>query len=253
MKVTVLGAGAAYPGPGETCSGFLVQNDSTNLLVDCGNGVLGDLQKFIPLSDITDIYISHMHPDHFFDLIPFRYGLYYGREKSLVGKPRLFLPPGGTGVINKVVDYFAETDTFFADVFEMSEYQAAKTINLNDFELLPTEVKHYVPSFGLSIFSDKKVSYSSDSGECEGLRELARDSDLFICNVGNSLEPGDANSWGHLGPEQAGKLAQESGVRRMLVSHLRTDFAKEQYIAQITLWYKGKLEVAQPGCSYVLI
>ncbi len=252
MKITLLGTGAAYPGPGETCSGFLVQERNTNLLIDCGNGILGNLQKFVHLSEITDIYISHMHADHFFDLIPYRYALYYGKDKSPAGRPRLYLPPEGTRVLGQVVDYFAETDTFFADAFTLFEYQAGKTIKLADFELMPTEVKHYIASYGVSITNDQKAAYSSDSGECDGLRELAKDADIFICNVGNSLEPGKANSWGHLSPEQAGVLAEESGVKMMLISHLIPDFAKEQYLNKAAAYFNGSVEIAWPGSLYEL-
>ncbi len=250
MKVTILGAGAAYPGPGETGSGFLFQQDNTNLLVDCGNGVLSNLQQFITLPDITDIYISHMHADHFFDLVPFRYALYYGHENSLNYKPRLHLPPEGIRVLGQVVSYFAETDTFFDDAFETSEYQAGQTIKLPDFDLNPTEVKHYIKSYGVSVLGDHKAAYSSDSGVCEGLLELAKNADFFICNIGNSLDSGRANSWGHLNPETAGTLAEEADVNRMVISHIRPGNDKEEYIKRTAVNYHGLLELARVGKSF---
>ncbi len=253
MKVTVLGTGAAYPGPGETCSGFLIQQGNTNLLVDCGNGVLSNLQKFLSLPEITDIYISHMHGDHFFDLIPFRYGLFYGFENNSHSKPRLHLPPGGVKVLEQVVNYFAETDTFFQDVFETYEYETEKGIKLTDVEMIPIEVKHYVASYGVSIIGDLKVAYSSDSGECDGLYEIAEEADLFVCNIGNSLKNGRGNSWGHLNPEQAGILAEKTGVKWMLVSHIRQGNEKEQYIKRAAVRYKGALELARDCTSYEVI
>jgi ribonuclease BN (tRNA processing enzyme) len=248
----MLGIGPSYPGPGETGSGFLVQEGKTNLLVDCGNGILGILQKFIHLRTITDIFISHMHADHFFDLIPYRYALYYGKDKSSAVKPRLHLPPEGVTVLGQIVDYFSDSDSFFADTFMLSEYEAGNTIRLPDFDLIPTKVRHYIASYGVSMIGVHKAAYSSDSGECEGLRGLAKDADFFICNVGNSLEPGKANSWGHIGPEQAGMLAAESGVKWMLISHLRPDFKKEQYLKKTALYYQGNLELARSGTSYEL-
>ncbi len=253
MKVTVLGAGAAYPGPGETCSGFLIQQQNTNLLVDCGNGVLSNLQKFLSLPEITDIYISHMHADHFFDLVLFRYGLYYGFEKNSLSKPHLHLPPGGAKVLEQVVNSFAETDAFFQDVFEIDEYEAGKKIKLADLEMIPVKVKHYVPSYGVSIIGDLKMAYSSDTGECDGLYEIANKADLFVCNIGNSLESGRGNSWGHLNPEQAGTLAEKAGVKRMLVSHIRQGNEKEQYIKRAAVQYKGALELARDCTSYEVI
>lgn len=250
MKVTMMGIGGTYPGPGETGSGFLVQHGSTNLLVDCGNGVIGILQEFISLPEVTDIYISHMHADHFFDLIPFRYALYYGYENMVARKPRLYLPPEGITVLNQVVDYFADTGTFFTDVFDVCEYEEEKTIKLADMEIKPSKVKHYIASYGVSITGDRRVAYSSDSGECDGLYEIAEKAELFICNVGNSLDTGRGNSWGHLNPEQAGALADKAGVQKMLVSHIPQGYKKEEYVKRAAVSYKGSLEAALARNAY---
>lgn len=250
MKVTVLGAGAAYPGPGEMCSGFLLQHKSTNLLIDCGNGVFSNLQKFITLPEVTDVYISHMHADHFFDLVPFRYALYYRFRQEMDRKPRLYLPPEGIRVLNQVVSYFAESDTFFSDAFELSEYQPGKAIGLADLELLPTKVKHYITSYGISITGDRRAAYSSDSGVCEGLNKVAEKADFFICNVGNSLKKGAGNSWGHLDPDQAGQIAEDADVRCMIISHIRQGNEKKKYIEKAASIFHGKLDLAAEGNTY---
>ena len=144
MKITVIGAAAAFPGSGEICSGYLVQEGNINLLIDCGNGVLSSLQNHIELTEITDIYISHMHADHFFDLVPFRYSLYYRFGISKENRPRLHLPPDGIKVLDQIVDYFSETSTFIEDAFVPMEYTPGIEIKLSDFHLLPMEVKHYI-------------------------------------------------------------------------------------------------------------
>jgi len=75
MQLTVLGTSAAYPGPGGTCSGCLVEEGGTKLLADCGTGVLSNLQRVVALRDVSYIVISHLHADHCFDLIPYRHAL----------------------------------------------------------------------------------------------------------------------------------------------------------------------------------
>ena len=252
MRVTIIGAGAAYPGPGEACSGFLVQEENTSLLIDCGNGVLSNLQKYINPADITDIYISHLHADHFFDLIPYRYFLYYGLRVARDKRPHLHLPPDGKDVLEKVVSYFAETDTFFDDAFILSEYDAEKLIALADFSVIPVPVKHYIASYGISISGKCRIAYSSDSGECDGLQKLAKEADIFICNVGDSLNNGQMNNWGHLKPEKAGMLAEKAGVKRMLLSHLLPGSNKQRCLESAATHFKGSLDIAASGESYEL-
>ncbi len=93
MKLTILGSSAAYPKAGGACSGYLVEEGKTRLLVDCGTGVLSNLQKLFALKDVGHIVISHLHADHCFDLIPYRYALMRPVHKGI--HPRLYLPPGG--------------------------------------------------------------------------------------------------------------------------------------------------------------
>ena len=253
MKITVIGAAAAFPGSGEICSGYLFQEGNTNLLIDCGNGVLSSVQRFINLDKITDIYISHMHADHFFDLVPYRYSLYYGFHVPSDKRPNLYLPPDGLEIFENIVTSFAETDTFIADAFNPIEYAPGTPITLTDFSLLPVKVNHYIPSYGVMTMGKPKVVYSSDTGICDGLRELAQEADFMVCHVGNTLTPNHSNSWGHLYPVEAGEIAQEESVKRLLLSHIRPDNSKELFKKEASTKYNGWLELAHVGDSYEVL
>ncbi|MFC1986579.1 MBL fold metallo-hydrolase [Chloroflexota bacterium] len=223
MKVTILGTGAACPGAGEACSGFLVEEENTNLLIDCGTGVLSNLQKSLDLSNITDIVITHMHADHFFDLIPYCYALYYGLKSPTTFKPRLYLPPDGSKVLYQVISSLAESNSFVSDSIEVSEYKPEKLLQVGNLSVQFVPVYHYIPTCGLTITNNsdtKEIVYSADSGLCEGLSRLVEGAGLFICNIGACLDNYRTYNWGHLTPEQAGVLAKEGGVRQLLLSHL---------------------------------
>ena len=253
MKITVIGAAAAFPGAGEMCSGYLLQEGNTNLLIDCGNGVLSSLQNYISPTEITDIYISHMHADHFFDLIPYRYALYYGFGVSGNERPKLYLPPSGIQILDSIVESFAETDSFIADSFQSSEYSPGTPINLTDFSLLPIKVNHYIPSYSVVTVGKPKIAYSSDTGLCDGLMEAAREADFMVCHVGNTLLPNHSDSWGHLYPVQAGEMAEKAGVKRLLLSHIRPDNNKQEFKKEAARVYNGELKLARVGDSYEIV
>jgi ribonuclease BN (tRNA processing enzyme) len=252
LKITILGTGAAYSGLGDAGSGFLVQEGKTNLLIDCGTGVLSNLQRHIDLANITDIVISHMHADHFFDLIPYRYALRYGLEVPDAARPRLHLPPDGDGVLSQLVSYFAESDTFFSDVFDVSEYDIQGGVRLGNLSVQFIAVQHYIPTYGITITNTKKLAYSSDSGLCEGLLEIARDADLFICHIGACLENGKIAKWGHLTPEQAGEVASQAGVKRLLLSHLWPACNRAQSLERASRCFSGAVELAEASHSFEL-
>lgn len=252
MKVTVLGTSAAYPGPGQACSGFLIQQANTNLLVDCGTGVLSNLQKFLELWKVSDIVISHMHADHFIDLIPYRYALRFGPENGHGVRPRLHVPRGGTETLKQVVAPFSESEGFFDEVFETSEYDPRAQITAGNLNLAFALVNHYVPSFAISIMGTHKVAYTSDTGPCPAVLEVAQNADILIANVGRCLDPDRDSLWGHLRPSDAGKLARDAGAKRLLLSHFWPGCKQPAGLDQAVREFGRTTELAEECRTYDL-
>ena len=75
MRITVLGKSPAWQDAGGACSGYLVEEDDFALLLDCGNGVFSKLRRHRDYVDVDAVLISHLHADHFLDLVPFSYAL----------------------------------------------------------------------------------------------------------------------------------------------------------------------------------
>jgi ribonuclease BN (tRNA processing enzyme) len=75
MKLTILGNNGPFPGAGGACSGYLLSNEKCNILLDCGNGVLSNLQKLIPLKMLDAIILTHLHSDHISDMMVLRYAI----------------------------------------------------------------------------------------------------------------------------------------------------------------------------------
>lgn len=252
MKLTILGTSAAYPGLNTPCSGYLVQGGNRNIVIDCGSGALGNLQAHLNLRSVSDIIITHMHADHFFDLVPYRYALKYGLTGPKASRPRLHLPPGGTEILDQVVSPFAECNTFFSDVFEISEYNTGRPLQLGHFVVRFVAVRHYIPTYALSITSSRKLAYTSDSGLCPELLQVAKDADLFLCNAGRCLGADITHLWGHLLPEEAGTLAKEASVKRLIITHLWPSCDQALSLQKASNAFGGRAEVAEIHRTYVL-
>ena len=67
----VIGCSPAWPNPGGACSGYLVED---RLLLDCGPGVLAKLRQRQPWPTVEAIAITHLHLDHWGDLVPWVWG-----------------------------------------------------------------------------------------------------------------------------------------------------------------------------------
>jgi ribonuclease BN (tRNA processing enzyme) len=248
MKLTVLGSSAAYPRAGGACSGYLVEEGKTKLLVDCGTGVLSNLQKIFALNDVGHIVISHLHADHCFDLIPYRYALWRAARKDF--RPYLYLPPGGGKALLKTVSAFNTSLTFFSDFFEVKEYDPKAKLKVGDLNIKFATVKHYIDSHAMAISGSKKMVYSADSGFCEELAELARDADLFLCEA-TRCDPSDAD-WGHLAAVEVGELAKKAKARRLMLTHFwpECDYAKS--IKQAEAAFGKPAEIAEELHTYTL-
>src|SRR5919199_2708071 len=78
MRLTVLGAGPAYSDrPGSTGAAYLLRTDASTLLLDLGQGSFPALASRLEPSTLGGIVISHLHPDHFIDLVSLRHYLVY--------------------------------------------------------------------------------------------------------------------------------------------------------------------------------
>jgi ribonuclease BN (tRNA processing enzyme) len=251
MEIIVLGASAAYPGPDNPCSGYLLRQGDSRLLIDCGCGVLGNLQKHIDLRRVDNIIVSHMHPDHFFDLIPYRYALRYGLQKE-AGLPGLYLPPGGAEVLKGVAIPFAETDDFFVDVFRVRQFDPAEKLQLGPFTVEFTAVHHYIDAYALSVTAGRKLAYSSDTGMCPELVQVAMGADMFLCTVGRCLGEDIASLWGHMLPQEAGAVARQAGARRLMLTHLWPDCDRDLCLQQASDAFGGRAELALANRSYEL-
>ena len=83
MQLTVLGAGPAYTDrPGATGASYLVEAAGTAILLDLGQGSFPRLAAAIEPSGLDAVVVSHLHPDHFIDLIPLRHYLAYEFDPS---------------------------------------------------------------------------------------------------------------------------------------------------------------------------
>ena len=69
MKLTILGCSSAFPKNNSFTSSQLLEINGKCFLIDCGEGTQVQLRRYgVKLNSIENIFISHLHGDHFFGL-----------------------------------------------------------------------------------------------------------------------------------------------------------------------------------------
>src|SRR5215210_76096 len=121
MRLTVLGKSPSWQDADGACSGYLLEDGQTAVLLDCGNGVFSKLRKFRDYTTVNAVVLSHLHADHFLDLVPYSYALTYAPRQQPVPvdrwpgtdnpcRPKLYAPKGASVAFHfHAVPHFIET------------------------------------------------------------------------------------------------------------------------------------------------
>src|SRR5918997_3165549 len=159
MRLTVLGKSPSWQDAGGACSGYLVEEGDTKVLIDCGNGVFAKLRERVDYVDVDAVLLSHLHADHFLDLVPYSYALTYAPRQQPVpvdgwpgtdepARPELHAPHGARETFRRVVGAWGNDDLIEC-AFEIVEYEGSEALALGrltvDFQAVP----HFVPTWAV--------------------------------------------------------------------------------------------------------
>jgi ribonuclease BN (tRNA processing enzyme) len=182
VGVRFLGSGNAFADGGRAHAAIHVTAPGVSLLLDCGGASLPAIKRHVDPGTIDAIAVTHLHGDHFGG-IPFLCDeqKWAGRRKRLaLGGPRSL-----SARIALVSQGFGIDMTSLGFEVPISVLGATETA-LGGASVSAFPLKHSPASepHGLRVRVDGKViAYSGDAAWSEELVQLARGSDLFICEA----------------------------------------------------------------------
>ncbi len=247
MEITVLGCGAAFPRAGGACSGFLVSSNGSHVWVDAGNGTFSNLQKHVSYRDVAALVITHGHSDHIADVMPLMYALGFDPEAPLTSidvyapfdiEPTLASPLGG------------KSREMFKTVFRFKPISRAFDIGSIKFQ--PFSTQHPAESFGVRIYDNgRSAVYTSDTTMFPELVGHCRDADLLICEA-TYIDRIEADPGVHLWAREAGRLAMQAGVKRLVLTHIWGTIDPQDSVREAAEEFGGPVEAAIEGAVYKL-
>jgi ribonuclease BN (tRNA processing enzyme) len=248
VRLTVLGAGPAYTDrPGSTGASYLVETGSTHLLLDLGQGSFPRIFTRLDPAELDAVVISHLHPDHFIDLVPLRHYLRWEMHPS-----RRVRVLGPRGLADRLDALHAEPG-FSAQAFDV-EPLGLETRHIGDVELEPRLVAHTEESYGMRVSSadgSPGLVYTGDISRWQDVAGLIRPGDVLLSEV--SFGPGPVPPGAmHLDGPSVGELATVSRAGRVLLTHLQMRFEPEPTVASVESVYGGPVEFVWPGSSLEL-
>jgi len=230
VKITVLGKSPSWQDAGGACSGYLVQQDGFSLLVDCGNGVFAKMREVVDYVDVDAVIVSHLHADHFLDLLPFGCALTYAPRQQPVpvgghpgtdqpARPVLHAPPGGAATFDTITAA-AGLQSIVTDAFDVHEYTPGDTLHAGPFTLRLHVVPHWVQTCAIDVSAGgARFTYGADSAPSDELVDFARGTDLLMVEA-TLPRPERDGVRGHMTPHEAAAMGARAGAGRVVLTHM---------------------------------
>lgn len=241
--ITVLGSGTCVPSTRRSSPALLVSCNDMHLLLDLGSGTMRRLAEIgLSIHDIDLIFLSHFHPDHCADLVPFLFATKYAFSQPRTKGLHLVGGPGLHTFFNGLQGVFGQW--IIPKGYEFHLHEAKGCLSLGNITLKTLPLNHIENSTGLriEIFQKKSVVYSGDTDFCENIINLANHCDLLIleCALPDSLKV-----TGHLSPSLAAKIAQESGCKRLLLTHFYPPCDETNIFQVVKRGFAGEIIIAE--------
>jgi ribonuclease BN (tRNA processing enzyme) len=212
VRVIFLGTNGWYDTDTGNSICTLIETEKASIILDAGNGFY-KLDRYRASDDGREAYLllSHFHLDHvvgLHTLNKFR----FPQGLTVCG------PTGSRDILNTFVNRpftapLADLP-YNTTIHEMPEEKNNLGITVDAKPLL-----HADPTIGYRIEADGKViSYCPDTGYCENAVELSRSADLLIAECAYRSGQG-SESWPHLNPETAARIACEAGAKCLALVH----------------------------------
>lgn len=277
-ELYVLGAGTPTPTPDRFGTSFVLKVNEDHMMFDCGPAATQKLVRagLFP-TQINHLFFTHHHFDHDVDYPCFlltRWDQSIGTERDL----EVYGPTLTEQLTHRILD---EKEGAFAHDWiarvnnpgsqRIYEWRGgtlprrppsvmARDVNpgkIHDgpsWEVTAAPAEHAQPwldSLAYRVETDEgSVVFTGDTRRCESVTELARNADVMMCCCWDDQERMEESG---ISPEicgtvEAGKMAQEAGVKKLVLVHSCPELcqpgSKERGIADISKVYDGEIVFA---------
>jgi ribonuclease BN (tRNA processing enzyme) len=240
IALTVLGCSGSYAEAGGACSGYLVQGGGASVWLDAGPGTLANLQRHLDLDTLDAVVLTHAHPDHWVDVLPYHNVVRHIRPRTGV----VVLSPA------EVRRLAGEVNGQLSPAFDWTEVRSGDVASVGGLSLSFSRTDHGPETLAVRIDAEDggSLGYSADTGPEWSPQALGAGIDLLLCEA--SLAADQAGRTKHLTAAQAGAGARAAGVRHLVITHLQPGVDRERSRAEATEAFGLPVDVAAVGARY---
>lgn len=246
MELNVLGCWAAYPAAGQACSGYMVKDKNTRILLDCGHAVFSKLSQLDNFIDLDAVYISHFHPDHYVDLYALRHAvrasIYLGKRKQPL---QVYMPGEPAGMIDKWLQF---------PELEVTRVQKDMEIKVGEFDLSFYPTCHPVPGLAVKLTAgSRSLFYTGDTSFDEKLVTASRRVNVLLAeSTMSDAEQEYAVARGHMTTKDVAEWAGRSEPDLLVATHLWDGYKQGDVEKELNSHCKTKFIMAYEGLKLTI-
>ncbi len=242
MRLTIIGSAGSYGSAGISCSCYLLQDRSTSIVLDIGNGSFSLLAGRIEPGEIDALFISHRHHDHLADLISFYHYL-------------LFVP----GARRKRPLLLASRETFdalalifavdLAGIFELKIVAGGESVVVGSMRMEFAVADHIEGTLATKVIGDAAqiIGYSADTAVTPSLVSFFAGVDLLLGESTWLERPGGISGGLHMTAEELAGMARAAGVRELVVTHVAFPATASAAAELARATFDGRVIAAEDG------
>jgi ribonuclease BN (tRNA processing enzyme) len=249
VELIVLGAAPAYSDrAGSAASSYLLRHGDSSLLLDLGQGSFANLASTLEPSSLSAILVSHLHPDHFVDLVPLRHYLKWEFDPS-----RRVRVLGPAGMADRVDAINGETG-FAAEALDI-EALVEGVRRIGPFEVEVRRVTHMEESYAFRVAvtpdgggaaGPAGLVYSGDCARGEDLIPLIHPGDTLLSEASFGAGPALTGAQ-HITSGDAGRAASTGEASRLLLTHILSGHSRTDILDAALAAFTGPVQLVTEG------
>ncbi len=239
-KITFLGTASAVPDVTHHNAHFILEAGQRKVLVDCsGNPIVRLEEAGVDPLALTDVILTHFHPDHVNGLPLMLMDLWLmGREQPLT----LHGQDADLEKVQKLMALFeweSWTGCYPIELHALPTEEMTPVLADEELTIVASPVCHMIPAIGLRMtMPEGIVTYSTDTGPCDPVIRLAMGANVLIHEAAGL-------AMGHTSAAQAGEVAAQAGVDTLVLIHYPPQADPEELAAEAGATFSGDVLVAE--------
>lgn len=244
FEVIVLGSSGTFPTAENAATGFLLRSGGSDVWLDAGTGTFSNLQRHVDFFNIDAVVLSHFHLDHILDVYPFYYGLRYSSRTAGPMNLKVYAPQGARERLEPLASSGGAHHDGFEDFLQFEVVRAGDRVSIGSFSFEFYSTLHPIETMAMRIeAAGRQLAYTADTGSTPDLIKVARGADLLIAEA-SLQEPDEKMTEVHMTAEEAGRLAQEAGVQRLVLNHVVPGLDPATSVEQAKSQFDGEVIAA---------